>query len=239
MDKFVHDAWLYSSILLPLILYHGWLLLQWTSQPTLPRVLNVHTYAPICPYVIGVPTLYFQSFMPEIQVTNKPKEANVTEEVENKATNDEAEKKDDKVLIKKWGKEAIDVGYTVLPKALLQGQARLKINATDLAVLIHLIEHWWRPDEMPWPKKARIAERLAVTPKTVQRSIARLEEEGLLKRVNRFNNGRRVSNEYDLSPLVERIKAISLDMAKAKEEAAQAKRKAVRPGARKRAQAAA
>ncbi|SCB37436.1 helix-turn-helix domain-containing protein [Rhizobium hainanense] len=149
------------------------------------------------------------------------------------------EKKDDKVLIKKWGKEAIDVGYTVLPKALLQGQARLKINATDLAVLIHLIEHWWRPDEMPWPKKARIAERLAVTPKTVQRSIARLEEEGLLKRVNRFNNGRRVSNEYDLSPLVERIKAISLDMTKAKEEADEAERKAVRPGARKRTPAAA
>ncbi|WP_197283357.1 helix-turn-helix domain-containing protein [Agrobacterium sp. SUL3] len=163
----------------------------------------------------------------------------MTEEIENKPASDDADKRDDKVLIKKWGKEAIDVGYTVLPKALLQGQARLKINATDLAVLIHLIEHWWRPDEMPWPKKARIAERLAVTPKTVQRSIARLEEEGLLKRVNRFNNGRRVSNEYDLSPLVERIKAISLDMAKAKEEAAQAKRKAVRPGARKRAQAAA
>lgn len=149
----------------------------------------------------------------------------------------ETEKKDDKVLIKKWGKEAIDVGYTVLPKALLQGQARLKINATDLAVLIHLIEHWWRPDEMPWPKKARIAERLAVTPKTVQRSIARLEEEKLLKRVNRFANGRRVSNEYDLSPLVERVKAISLDMAKAKEEADQAKRKAVRPGTKKRASA--
>lgn len=48
-------------------------------------------------------------------------------------------------------------------------------------------------------EKARIAERLAVTPKTVQRSIAGLEEEGLLKRVNRFNNGRRVSNEYDLA----------------------------------------
>ncbi len=159
------------------------------------------------------------------------------EEVETTTSADavnETEKKDDKVLIKKWGKEAIDVGYTVLPKALLQGQARLKINATDLAVLIHLIEHWWRPDEMPWPKKARIAERLAVTPKTVQRSIVRLEEEKLLKRVDRFANGRRVSNGYDLSPLVERVKAISVDMAKAKEEADQTKRKAVRPGARKR-----
>jgi predicted transcriptional regulator len=176
--------------------------------------------------------------MPEIQVTSKPKEASVIEEVDMSSQSGEApetEKKDDKILVKKWGKEAIDVGYTVLPKALLQGQARLKINATDLAVLIHLIEHWWRPDEMPWPKKARIAERLAVTPKTVQRSIARLEEEKLLKRVNRFANGRRVSNEYDLSPLVERVKAISLDMAKAKEEADQAKRKAVRPGTKKRA----
>ncbi|WP_256121555.1 helix-turn-helix domain-containing protein [Shinella lacus] len=185
-------------------------------------------------------TLYFQLFMPEIQVTNKPMEANVTEESNVKASapqGDDADKKDDKVLIKKWGKEAIDVGYTVLPKALLQGQARLKINATDLAVLIHLIEHWWRPGEMPWPKKARIAERLAVTPKTVQRSIARLEAEKLLKRVDRFQNGRRISNEYDLLPLVERIKSISLDMAQAKEEADQAKRKAVRPGARKRTKA--
>lgn len=47
----------------------------------------------------------------------------MTEEVENKPANEDTDKKDDKVLIKKWGKEAIDVGYTVLPKALLQGRA--------------------------------------------------------------------------------------------------------------------
>lgn len=87
-----------------------------------------------------------------------------------------------KVLDQKWGKETMEANYTVLPSALLRGQARLGINATELAVLVHLIDHWWKADEMPWPSKRTLADRLRVGEKTIQRAIAHLEEEGLIKR---------------------------------------------------------
>lgn len=89
---------------------------------------------------------------------------------------------DMKLLDKKWGKGTMGVGYTVLPVALLRGQARLKIGINELAVLVHLIDHWWKPEGMPYPKKQTIAERLGVSQKTVQRAIVNLEREGLLLR---------------------------------------------------------
>ena len=147
---------------------------------------------------------------------------------------------DTKLLDQKWGKTTMGVGYTVLPVALLRGQARLKIGTNELAVLVHLIDHWWKPDDMPWPKKQTIAERLGVSTKTVQRAIVNLEREGLLVRKERYSNMTkgRTSNEYDLSPLVERLKVIAADMAKAAEEGKAKRKAAERPGLKKRAPAA-
>ena len=147
---------------------------------------------------------------------------------------------DTKLLDQKWGKGTMGVGYTVLPVALLRGQARLKIGINELAVLVHLIDHWWKPEGMPYPKKQTIAERLGVSQKTVQRAIVNLEREGLLLRKERYSNATkgRTSNEYDLSPLVERLKPIAADMAKAAEEAKAKRKAAERPGLKKRAPAA-
>ena len=60
---------------------------------------------------------------------------------------------DARTLSQKWGKDTMAANYTVIPCALLRGQARLHIGPNELAVLIHLIDHWWRPDAMPWPSK--------------------------------------------------------------------------------------
>lgn len=140
-----------------------------------------------------------------------------------------------KILDQKWGKETMEANYTVLPSALLRGQARLGINATELAVLVHLIDHWWKADEMPWPSKRTLAERLRVGEKTIQRAIAHLEEEGLMKRNPRFNKtGARTSNEYDLKPLVERLKPIAQDQVHAAKEARALKKKAEKPGLKQR-----
>lgn len=145
------------------------------------------------------------------------------------------EAEDTRTLSKKWGREAIDLGYTVIPSALLRGQARLGIGPNELAVLIHLMDHWWKPEDMPWPSKKTIADRLMVSSKTVQRAIVNLEEAGLLKRKDRYHKtGGRTSNEYDLTPLVARLKPIVADM-EAAEKDAKAKRKAAeRPGLKNR-----
>lgn len=141
-----------------------------------------------------------------------------------------------KILNQKWGKETMAANYAVIPSALLRGQARLGINATELAILIHLIDHWWKPDEMPWPSKKTLAERLRVGEKTIQRAMAHLEEEGLIQRKKRFNRtGARTSNEYDLAPLVARLKPIAKDLVAASDESKAIKKKAQRPGFKNRA----
>jgi predicted transcriptional regulator len=138
-------------------------------------------------------------------------------------------------LEKRWTKGVIEPGFTFIPSVLLRAQARLHINAADLAVLMHLIDHWWEDEEMPFPSKRRLAERLSVSEKTVQRSIQRLEEAGLVRRhVRRHASGGQSSNLYDLTPLVEKLKPIAQDMLAARDEAAAKRRSAVRPGLKKR-----
>ena len=115
----------------------------------------------------------------------------------------------------------------------------VRIGPNELAVLIHLIDHWWQPDAMPWPSKKTLAERLGVSTKTVQRAIVVLEEEGLLLRKERYHKaGGRTSNEYDLSPLVARLKDIAEDMDDASKKAKAVKKAAERPGLKKRSKVA-
>ena len=165
----------------------------------------------------------------------------MSEELENVIPLDAHRKKeaeDERTLSRKWGKQTMAVNYTVIPCALLRGQARLKIGVNELAVLIHLIDHWWRPEAMPWPSKKTIADRLGVSAKTVQRAVANLEAQGLLLRNERYHKtGGRTSNEYDLSPLVERLKGIATDMQKAAKAAKAAKKAAERPGLKNRSSA--
>ena len=54
----------------------------------------------------------------------------------------QAPEESQKILNQKWGQETMDANYAVIPSALLRGQARLGINAIELALLVHLIDHW-------------------------------------------------------------------------------------------------
>jgi predicted transcriptional regulator len=137
---------------------------------------------------------------------------------------------------RRWGKEAVRPGFVYLPSALLRGQARLKINATEMTVLIHLVDHWWRAAEMPFPSKHRLAERMGVSEKTIQRAMARLEAVGLVKRVARhLSAGGQTSNVYDLTGLVGRMREIGKDLTLARETGRAEMRKAERPGLKSRA----
>ena len=137
---------------------------------------------------------------------------------------------------RRWGKVTLEPGFVLLPSALLRGQSRLKLDATELVVLAHLVDHWWTAKEMPFPSKRRLAERMGVSEKTVQRAVARLEAEKLVRRVARhYSAGGQTSNLYDLSGLVTRLQDIAGDMVKARDEARATRRRAERPGLRHRA----
>ena len=81
---------------------------------------------------------------------------------------------------RKWGKPVVDHGFTIVPSLLLKAQARLNITATEMAVLLQIMDHWWDSGKMPYPGKKLLADRLGMQPRQIQRHTASMEEKGLL-----------------------------------------------------------
>lgn len=136
---------------------------------------------------------------------------------------------------RKWGKRVMDIGFCIVPSLLLRAQRRLRLNPTQLAVLMHLADHWWDVDRKPYPSKKSLGERLGLGPRQVQRYLAELEEAGLVRRIERRAAHRgKISNEYDLSGLVERLKELEPDFRRVEEEVKERRRAVARPGIRRR-----
>lgn len=111
--------------------------------------------------------------------------------------------KEEKALHQKWGAAVIAEGYTVLPNVILHNQKALALKHLDVLVLMCLLSHWWDKDDLPRPAKTSIAQTLDVDPRTVQRSIAKLEKQGYIQRKERRAGvGDNLPNAYDLSGLV-------------------------------------
>jgi hypothetical protein len=124
---------------------------------------------------------------------------------------------DKKESEKKWGKAVMAHGYCIFPAILLQAQGRLGVSAQEMVVLLQLAEHWWKAAGKVFPAKDVIAQRVGLSTKQVQRHIKRLEELKLVQRKERYKSGgSRTTNEYDLSGLVAKLKAIEPDIAQAK-----------------------
>ena len=92
-----------------------------------------------------------------------------------------------------------------MPDLLLKNQTKLGLSATDLVVLINVLMHWWYADKKPLPRPTIIAKRMGVTVRTVQRSIAHMEEIGLLMRVVSTAG----PTYLDPSPLVAKLNKIA------------------------------
>jgi predicted transcriptional regulator len=135
----------------------------------------------------------------------------------------------------KWGAKVIALGFCILPSLLLRAQRRLGLNPTQLAVLIQLADFWWDAGRKPFPKKADLAQRLGLSERQVQRYIADLEEAGFVRRIERRASHRgKISNEYDLQGLVDKLAEIEPDFREAAEDARAKRDAAARPGLRRR-----
>jgi hypothetical protein len=119
----------------------------------------------------------------------------------------------------KWSPQVIKLGYTPLPSLLLRAQAKLKINPTQLNVLIQIIEHWWEADKDPYPAKETIARRMGKSPRQIQRVLTQLEKGGFIKRLERFlGHKAQTSNAYSLQGLAQKLIAIEPEFRKAAEQ---------------------
>ncbi|MBO9479750.1 helix-turn-helix domain-containing protein [Shimia sp. R11_0] len=104
----------------------------------------------------------------------------------------------------KYGEAAV-AGFQAVPDLLLKNQSKLELSATDLVVLLNILMHWWYPDQKPFPRSTTIAQRIGLTPRTVQRSMQHLEKVGLLKKET-DDSGRVI---FDPEPLVHRLEEIA------------------------------
>lgn len=116
----------------------------------------------------------------------------------------------DKALTQKWGKTAIAAGFTALPNVVFRYAKELELKSTDVLVILHLASYWWSAGDDPWPSKARLAADLDIDPRTVQRSVQRMEKLGYVKRIERIAAaGDNLSNKYSLRGLVKAAEKIA------------------------------
>jgi len=128
---------------------------------------------------------------------------------------------------RKWTPAVMKLGYSMVPSMIFWAQARLNLTPTQLMVLLHLADFWWHREQMPFPSKAELAERMGLSERQIQRHMAQLEEDGFLQRNARYHRkGGQKNNEYDLSGLVKKLKKFEPEFTKVKEEAKQVKQKA-------------
>jgi hypothetical protein len=119
---------------------------------------------------------------------------------------------------RKWGKAVMALGFSILPSLLFRAQPRLGLNPTQLALLVQLADYWWAHDRKPYPSIKTLAQRLGLGSRQVRRYIEQLEKAGLVRRVERkAAHLGRLSNEYDLSGLVEKLKKLEPEFRKVEE----------------------
>ena len=107
----------------------------------------------------------------------------------------------------------------------------LGLDAIDINIILHIASYWWTQETKPHPSKKTIATAMGIEPRTVQRRIARLEADNLIRREQRRSVGNvSKTNIYHLDGLIAAAKPYALEKiqereAKAVEKAARAARK--------------
>lgn len=136
---------------------------------------------------------------------------------------------------RKWGKRVMALGFCIVPSLILRAQQRLRLTPTQLAVLMHLADYWWDVERKPYPSKKTLGERLGLSARQVQRHIADLEKMKLVQRIERrASHQGKLSNEYDLSGLVNRLKELEPEFREVEEEVKSRRRAVAKPGLRRR-----
>lgn len=120
-------------------------------------------------------------------------------------------------LSDKWGEKPLAMGWTAIPTSLLFLQKELEITAITFNILMNLVAHWWISNEWPHPSQERIASRMNVSPRTVQRGLQELEAKGLIKRIktSRDHPKYRGRNRYDLSGLINLLEIMTPNLKQA------------------------
>ncbi len=110
----------------------------------------------------------------------------------------------------KWGKDVLARKWTIVPNLLIENLAALGVRTSQLAVLLVLIKYWWEKDRHPFPAMSTVADQLGIRRAAVQRTINILvKKEIISKKRRKSNQNGNISNEYNLGPLVAKLKVLA------------------------------
>jgi predicted transcriptional regulator len=133
------------------------------------------------------------------------------------------------------GKAVRNYGYAGIPSIMIQGQRRLGVTPLQMNILIQLLDYLYDPTRQPFPRKSEIADRMGVTPKTIQTNIRALERAGLIRReIRRKAAGDYDSNVYHLDGLIARMQTLEPEFRQFKEQRQQARRRVQMPRGRRK-----
>lgn len=116
----------------------------------------------------------------------------------------------------KWGSTVTsgETGFVVVPDMLIKNQKVLRLDNTDLAVLLNILVHWWKQDEWPHPRLSSIARRMGCSTRTVERAVNKMQKNGLIERKQSEDkntaDGSITVRYIDLSGLVQRVEQLAL-----------------------------
>lgn len=119
---------------------------------------------------------------------------------------------------KKWGPDLMKAGWTMLPNTIFLRQQALGLDSMDINILIVLLSHWWKADNLPFPSKQKIANTIGCDPSTIRRRIKKMEVAGFIERIQRpVLNNRNKTNQYDLSGLIQYASSYAKEELQARE----------------------
>ena len=134
-----------------------------------------------------------------------------------------------------WSREVTRHGYTGVPSILIRGQSRLGLNATQMNIILQLLEYWVDPARKPFPSKKDLANRIGVkSGKTIQINIRALEQAGFIRREQRKTaSGDWNSNIYHLDGLISRVRELEPEFSEEKRKRADARKTVETPKGRR------
>ena len=111
-----------------------------------------------------------------------------------------------------WGRSILRSGWSTRPNELLKNQAKLELSNTELVLIIHLISFIHNADSKAFPSLSLLSERMSQDRRTIQRTLGKLEEKGLLRKKvrSKSQSSKGLTNIYDLTPLM--LKLINLQL---------------------------
>jgi len=102
-------------------------------------------------------------------------------------------------------------GVAGVPRALCHYLGELGLSYADLGFITHLLSYRWTT-AYPYPKQRKLAAQAGLTRNGIQRRVYALQSLGYLNANERFDqqSGRRTTNSYDLTPLLDRLNDLIL-----------------------------